>query len=125
MSFSPRKKAKLRKVRHDRNKRSWRGGCWRSVQSGKYLIDKISIQQILYLLTETASGYEIFRVGANGELTQLTPKKILGNKCNFEKTSKWANKTEVKINGKGEIVSVKRVKGKEIAFTGSIIVPIY
>ena len=111
MKFSPRKKAKMRKIRLRQIRKSCKDmiGCCINHDTDSKVIDQATINGVVYLLVEDFN-YEraIYKVLQHWEFVKLSPKKVLALKSKFSNYEYWKRYTTIYISEDGEIESIRR-----------------
>lgn len=94
----------MHKIRFERNKRAY-GNCIGSYVEGyNEVIDILTFQKNLYLLTVNEQC-KIFKVVSTHELVEISEKKMLNMRRVFENPNMWKEHTKVELTNSGKIKS--------------------
>ena len=111
MKFSPRKKAKMRKIRLRQIRKSCKNMIGYCIDYDTHImvIDQATINGVVYLLAHDFNyEYAIYKVLQHWEFVKLSPKKVLHLKSKFENYACWKHYSTISISDNGEIKSVLR-----------------
>lgn len=122
MKFSTKKKAKMRKIRLERNKRIYHGTGF-CVEGDNRVIDRLPAQNNLYLLTISGNNQcKIFKVISCHEVVEMSPKRILNKRRFFQNTNNWKEHTKIELDDSGEIKAYTPAPNPWEKFSGRIVI---
>ena len=111
MKFSPRKKAKIRKMNQKKIKRYCKNMIGHHIYDGDHcyeVMDQAKINDVIYLLVQVEENeYAIYKIVKVFEYVRLSNKKILEKQKKFSNHVYWEEHSTIQINADGKIESVK------------------
>ena len=111
MKFSPRKKAKMRKIRQRKINRECKNliGFTVDYENGYEVKDQAKINNTMYLLVKVENNqFAIYKIVKPAEYVRLSYKRVLQNQKDFSNYAKWYNHSTLEITDEGLIKSVKK-----------------
>lgn len=110
MKFSPKKKAKMRKIRQRRINKTCKYMTGRCIDYENHYIvkDQGIIDNVMYLLVDIGENqYAIYKIVKLYEYVRLSDKKVLLNKKELSNHFNWDDHSTLEISEEGKILSVK------------------